>query len=367
MQKNIIFLPFINGKESKDWRDDRQKDFFKLDGMERLTNDINEARSKKPVKKKYGDSESEVQRYETDIRTYYNDLHALKAKRQAVWVKYLAEETAKLFENELKKMLKRPDFKDSIIVAALPEFFWCDINDNQKHIPSSAEHNEEEIIGYHKPLYDTNMINILLHAENNPLARLTKTCENLIIFAGTVMWKIINEENHENEMIDNTLIIYHSGDVADTWSKHFVSTIDGFYKYVRSEENPGKWVCKLVKNKKGEYGTKNERAPITEFKGVKFTYDICLDFVKGTNGRPLSTDLCNGQKTDMNVLISAGMPIYDIDLTKINSPVILRCDGSYPPYAEIAQNGVYLAGSHNSISGGTIIGELETVIDIPKS
>ena len=355
MKKNIIFLPFINGNshtsEGKKWRDELEKRFLGDPEIKDLTLRIDQIRQSKPADGAPADA----------FVDYYKRLHQKKSKRQAKWLKRLIAETAVLLESKLDALpedVKNSD--DCIIVAAFPEFFWYDINDNNKHEIGDTEKNGKYIIGYHKPLYDTNMIDKLLRVKNNLLAQLTVKYRNLIIFAGTAMWKIINEENHEDEKVDNTLIIYHTGDVANTWSKNFFSPIDGF-------DSPEK------ENKKGTYGVidRNGRiilnydhVPFTAFNGVKFTYDICLDFVKGTGHQPLSTSLCNGRKTDVNVLIAAGMPINDKDLTNINSPVILRCDGLRAPYAEIAPNSAYTAGNPNSISSGMIIGALETVIDV---
>lgn len=347
--KKIIFLPFINDPDGQadggSWRKEKESVFLNEKDVKTLTEEINQRRNQNPN----ADNDA----------AYYRRLHEKKSERQNEWLKRLTAETAALFENKLGTLPdEAKDPEKSIIVAALPEFFWCDINDNNKHETRNPAKNGEYIEGYHKPLYDTNMINNLLHAENNPLAKLTKTYPNLIIFGGTAMWKIINEEDHKDEKVNNTLIIYHTGDVANTWSKCFFSDIDGFDS--ESKEM-----------KKGEFGVIDENGnlqtncvPFTEFRGVKFTYDICLDFIAGENGQPLSTDLCSGQETHVNVLISAGMPIDDKDLAKINSPVILRCDGSYPPYAETASNGVYIADDLHSISGGTIIGKLETEINI---
>ena len=381
MKKKLIFLPFINGSEASEdgryadedgrkWRKELEKNFLLDPYIGKLNDEINQIRHSKPA----GNADAGA------IADYYKRLHEKKSERQAEWLKRLTVETAVLFESKLDAMpdeVKNSD--DCIIVAALPEFFWYDINDNEKHTKKDAEQTDAEqteddepsgegkvekyIVGYHKPLYDTNMINILLHTKNNPLSKLTEKYNNLIIFAGTAMWKIINEENHKDERINNTLIIYHTGSVANTWAKHFFSRIDGFYTYIEPENDDENGTFVLVKNKKGEYKVLYDSAPITEFKGVKFTYDICYDFVMGTGDRPLSTDLCGGQKTDVNVLISAGMPIDEEDLTTINSPVILRCDGwAYPPYAEIAPRGAYPANNPDSILGGVIIGELETVI-----
>lgn len=357
--KKIIFLPFINGNKAdeggRQWRKALEDTFLGGEGKD-ITDEINRIRGLKSAAS--GD----------DVAMYRNQLHGLKMNRQSKWLKRLVEKTAEEFSSTISALPENVrNSDDHIIVAALPEFFWYDINDNHRHEPGDSAKNGIYIKGYHKPLYDVNLIDVLLHG--NPLAKLTEDYNNLIIFAGTAMWKIINEENNKDEKINNTLIIYHGGEVANTWSKHYFSSIDGFCTPVWFGSGPNDYYYELVKDKLGTYGTQFESAPITEFKGVKFTYDICLDFAVKKNDviqSPLSTTLCGGEKTDVNVLVSAGMPIDDKDLTKINSPVILRCDGwAVAPFAEIASNVAYPPNNPNSVmTNADIIGRLETTINV---
>jgi hypothetical protein len=270
-----------------------------------------------------------------DIKNYYKELHIEKDKRQKLWLKFLIEQTASLFEVQLEKLTTNDkDPTNTTIVAALPEFFWCDINDNYKHL--------FDIVGYHKPLYHDNLIKYF--TKSNELANLTAKYPNLIIFAGTVMSKQI-EEDHTKEKIFNSLIIYHSGNFQMGWSKHHVSDIDGFGPRYS-----------LLKNKVGE--STNNSAPIINFNEHTFAFDICLDFMCGNNGTTaLSTELCNAAKLtpDVNVLIAAGMPLNMRNINNFKSDILLRCDGLASPYGEIVKKG-------NHRVEGNIIDSIETEI-----
>ncbi len=262
------------------------------------------------------------------------------------------EQTATLFKNELEKLHADDlDSSKTTVIAALPEFYWYDINDNQKH--------KSDIKNYHKPIYSTNLINYLLN-NDNPLITLTKDYPNLIIFAGTAMWKYIDDKN--KECIYNTLMIFGNGKLMKLWTKLNVSYIDGFYNKLNQ----------LVKGKVGQGIVTGE--PKVEFNGKTFVYDICLDFIAGTNNVPLSSDLCRSTAADINVLIAAGMPISQRNLSLIKAPVIFRCDGNkvliknaantttatYAPYAEIRKcDGTILAAQPNGV---VIISQLEVDI-----
>lgn len=360
MGKKIIFLPFINGDtdtaDGRKWKKDLEKLF--LEHNEDLTNEINHIRSQKEINAEY----------KNNIQRYYEDLHAKKSERQKKWFEYLLNETAGLFEKKLQDVSKKEGFKESIVVAALPEFFWHDINDNHKHEDRKDEKNY--IVGYHKPLYHHNLINVL-YPDSNPLRKLTLLYRNLIFFAGTAMWKFINPSDHKDEKIYNTLFIYHGGKIADAWSKQVFSKIDGFYsegskRNTDPDVKPEDTLPKLIKDKKGELLLKYGFIPLTDFNGVKFAYDICVDFglTKPDKNKypPLSSILCKNENVDVNVLISAGMPLSNGDLAQIKAPVILRCDGSHSPYGEIAPRGVYNASNSKAIRGGMVIGEMETDI-----
>ena len=366
--KKVIFLPFINGDndtvDGRKWRKDLENVFLHDPNITSLTNAINGVRNPNP-------------NAENDD-AYYQELHAKKSIRQHEWLKALSAETAALLENSLNAL--PDDVKNSdkhIIVAALPEFFWCDIHDNEKHTKrDNAPQTGEYIEGYHKPIYDKNLADCLF-APTNPLAMLTGTYNNLIIFSGTAIWKTINSCDHKNEKIYNTMLIYSSGGVKEVWSKNYFSNIDGFNS-TKKEGKKGELGKLVVRDGRTEFVPNHHLTPITEFNGVKFAYDICIDFSVGKNGQPLSKDLLGDQKTDLNILIAYGKRFNANLGININSDVILRCDGYLPPYGQIAKSGSYdlsmivtsddeASGKKvNSIRGGTVIGILETEIDTDR-
>ncbi len=322
--KKIIFMPFINDEKAREWREKLENSFLTGSGKAR-TDKIREIRSKK-------------KEYE-NVQDYYNALHAEKMPRQREWLEFLIKNTARLFENQLANLKKnRPDAEEAVIVCALPEFFWYDINDNRKHSGSTSD--SPHIENYHKPVYLENAVGIL--TESNELMELTNQYPNMIFFAGTVMWKKINRENHKDEEVFNSLLIYSGGTYMESITKHHVSPIDGFDKI--DIDRDFKRTSERLKEKAGE--ATFEAAPVTEFCGLKFTYDICLDFMytereKFTKNdlKTLSTELCrkNGiNNVDVNVLICAGMPTDQryVD-THIISDLLLRCDGICTPYSEI--------------------------------
>lgn len=362
MGKKIIFLPFINSATNGgNWKKERESLF--LASNKNLTDKIETVRRKKTTNPEYVNN----------IQKYYEDLHTEKSERQKKWFEFLLNETAELFRKKLQEISTKEGFEQSIVVAALPEFFWHDINDNHKHEDKRDENNY--IVGYHKPLYHQNLINVL-YPDTNPLKKLTLDYSNLIFFAGTAMWKFINSADHKKEKIYNTLFIFHSGKIADAWSKQFFSTIDGFYSEGKKNTDPNvkpeDTLPKLIKKKKGELELQYGFIPLIDFHGVKFAYDICVDFgltkpkkneTDTTTEKypPLSTILCKNNDVDVNVLISAGMPLSNGKLSQIKAPFILRCDGSSAPYGEIAPRGVYNASASKAISDGNIIGMMETM------
>lgn len=297
-----IFLPFINGDKAKIWRSSLESGFIKNEGAA-LTGEINKIRNDSQLKK---NNKSE----------YKKQLHAKKSVRQFMWLKKLAAETADIFKAEFEKLKgDELDREKTTVIAALPEFFWCDINDNDKH------KDTDKILNYHKPIYSANLINYLLDPEN-PLMQLTATIPNLIFFAGTAMWKYLDPDNAEK--IYNTLMIFGGGKLLKLWTKVKVSTVDGFSGLGN----------KVVKDKIG-HGTTND-IPSVSFNGKTFVFDICLDFSSKKDEPPLSSKLFSGH-SDANLLIAAGMPVDNDKLRLISSPLLFRCDGncSGGTYAEI--------------------------------
>ncbi|MBR1423896.1 MAG: hypothetical protein IJ571_10735 [Ruminococcus sp.] len=321
-----IFLPFINSNAGNAWRQELEDSFISGEGSD-LTAEINNIRRGK-------------QDY-INLSDYYHDLHEKKAQRQKLWLERLALQTAAVFDDMLRRLSEdERDPKKTTIIAALPEFFWVDINDNHKH--------EDDIINYHKPVYSANLINCLLN-KSNPLMSLTNRYHNLIFFAGTVMWKYIDGLDNKDEKIYNTLMIFGSGEIQELWSKANISTIDGFCDWSKS---------KVVKDKTG-HGSTNT-APVVTFNEKTFVYDICLDFIQGKDKMPLSSELYESE-ADANVLICAGMSVDSNKVKDMRSNILFRCDGngSDGTFAEITdRSGTQLAKQTNDV----IIDRLETTV-----
>lgn len=355
-KKKVIFLPFINGpkadKDGRGWRNDLEESFKNDPNITGLTDAINEVRNPDPN----ADNDA----------AYYQELHARKTIRQREWLQALSAGTAALFENSLNALPSEvKNSEEHVIVAALPEFFWCDINDNKKHTGKDNAKNGVFIEGYHKPIYKDNLD--ILRDPKNPIARLTNMYNNLIFFCGTVMWKEINPVNHKDEKIFNTMFIYYGGAVNKEWSKCIFSPIDGF----NSPEKEGKKGELGELDENGQLATVLDSPPSVSFHGLNFAYDICCDFIIGKDNKPISSGVFKNQQkienSHVNVLIAAGMKLRGKNLEAIKSPIILRCDGNAKPFAEIAKrcdyDKEYPNGNSKSISGEAIIGVLDTVID----
>jgi hypothetical protein len=268
------------------------------------------------------------------VKRYYKKLHAAKKTRQEKWINELMKSVADSFKTAIENTGAGND-NNSIIVAALPEFFWVDINDNRKHEQPEEDNKkpEEDITNYHKPLYSS-VVSSTLKNKANPIAQLTDKYKNLIFFAGTAMNKEINEESRVEEKIKNTLFIYYDGALKKTWGKNHFSGIDGFHRRdVFANQDY------LIKDKMGQ-ADNQDAVPEIDFKGKKFAFDICLDFCAEVFSKnpmvyqPLSAKRLNGSPVDVNILIAGGMPIYDNNnqlmdyAARASSNYILRCDAT---------------------------------------
>lgn len=338
----IKFLPFLNDNDGKLWREKLENEFMSQQEVKDITKEINELRNSKPdilktYDEKYKNSapaeRKKVLREKESVSTpevvdYYKRLRSLKEERQQNWIKYLMNRVAEVFEQKLIKL--KDDEKEkskTTIVAALPEFFWCDINDNAKHSDRS------DIINYQKPIYINNIASIF--CAENEISKLTKDYPNLIFFAGTVKWKVPVNEDRSQEDTYNTLFIYNSGDLPVMWGKHHFSAIDGFssvnFRYT------GLNVKRQVFDIKSGGEIKGGHPKIT-FNGIDFVYDICLDFISnkdGFAGGPLSKDICSNISLNnpVNVLIAGGMWFYNNTaalnaVANMPSEVVLRCDAN---------------------------------------
>lgn len=369
----IKFLPFLKDADGQKWLNEVMENFLNENADD--TAEINKLRNQKPYILRFYDAmytisqptlRKEILKQKETVSTpevveYYEKLHTLKEKRQEKWIKYFMSKVAEIYEEKLKSLSDdEKDKAQTTIVAALPEFFWCDINDNKKHTDSS------DIINYQKPIYQNNVWSIF--DDENDITKLTRDYPNLIFFAGTAKWKQPENENRDKQITYNTLFIYHSGNLPVVWGKHYFSSVDGFSAFDVNRYT-GRHEFINIKNMDG--GSTSLNCPVVNFNGIDFVYDICLDFImnnNGTSGGPLSKDLCSNitLNNSINVLIAGGMPFSNNQnatnsITNMNSDIILRCDAAADDRgcnAEIysKSNGTNLLNGKN---GNDIVGNLE--------
>jgi hypothetical protein len=172
----------------------------------------------------------------TEIQRSYQILHWLQRKLQRLWLIKLDEMAAA----RIKKIIDYygSPSADTLLIFTLPEFYFTylpDFGHSAAKIPAPAagNPNPDYVRNYSKPFY-SDTLDVLLHGRDvsdnseRPLS-LKKLGEksNVIILAGTVRWKNI-ENDHSNEIIYNTLPIF-SNRHRDPylWSKITTSDIDG--------------------------------------------------------------------------------------------------------------------------------------------
>ena len=298
---NIHYLPFINNSEAIAWRQNLEQAFMRdhKNDYDRL----NAARA---------DS--------TDIVMLNNTKKELQCK----WFVKLNEEIYKKLDAKLADI---PD--DETVIAAMPEFFWRNINDNQKHT------DPHEIINYGKSFsYEVKEIWPDSKPEDEySFQKLTTRYPNLILFAGTVWWK-------KDDLIRNSIPIFATGQYIGQWSKANLSSIDGLggpiidYPYLNKiDKRAIHWQPQKVND------ADKLPSPEMTFNGLRIGLDICLDFiVDGSCSRDLLPT-----KPDIQLLIAGGMPITNENEAYINAEkLFLRCDAiEYhinASYQNISQN-----------------------------
>lgn len=349
---NLKFIPFINSPkfasanqstsfQPSQWRKDLETAFLASPEGSRLTAEINQIRTNKTNPNIYR------------CKYHYSTArHDKKKERQRLWLCYLEKEICQKLSAVIQQ---EPHDPDTLLVAALPEFFWRDINDNDKHDQLSISY----IPGYGKPFYQSVFMDFLADnlSKDKPdtLRGLTQMYPNLIVFAGTFWWKTLmyrqcdqytklsgacpkesecKQDMEGEEKVYNSLPVFHSGELACIWNKQRISGIDGLgdgsNTHFRSKMAP-------LTNFTRVDGKPNN-LPVVEFKGVSFGMDICLDFhcdEHGT-GQSLSKSLLSAESSQPNVqvLIAGGMPLTTARCTEQEmeskyfyaQKLLLRCD-----------------------------------------
>lgn len=373
---NVVYIAYINGPKStpppnffapSQWRESLEQQFLLLPEIADLNAHIGTLRS--------------AQKTAATPRCkplYASELHEFKLARQCKWMIYLESAVCKA----LDEVMRRPAYPpDTLVVAALPEFFWRDINDNLKHTGLTKG---DEIPGYGKPFYAPVFDALSSNAQTlsaapgaagvpKTLCELTRKYQNLIVFAGTVWWKkIVNvacggcgginepvckQYFRQSETMFNTLPAFYQGKRILLWNKQYVSNIDGlgtlsdgFQKRANRQFEKSAFSAApkpAVTAPAGSWSvidlpatTALSTEPYFQIthadKTITFSVDICLDFVQGYNksggkppAGPMSKDIWRSKAgmPDIQMLIAGGMPINDENRGNIfASHYLLRCD-----------------------------------------
>lgn len=313
----VYYIPLINAPLDpssatrfkfalSQWRFQLEKDF--MAAHTDMTNAINDVRKQKAA---------------MDKVKYINALHEKKEIRQKAWMAYLENAVCTELKKAIEELKTKPGYDATgMIVAAIPEFFWRDIDDNPK--------TDKPYANYGRPFYDAVLMDFMKKpadaAEN--FHDLTRNQPNLIVFAGTFWWKIPDISGNKDEKYLNTLTVFHSGQVQFTWNKLWVSQIDG-----AGDPGEPKRLDDPINIKPGSSPAKHDSSfvPLVSFMGKTLSMDICLDFVAGNSARttPVSKTLIQdaGKPVpDIHVLIAGGM---GLDPAYIYAgSLFLRCDAA---------------------------------------
>lgn len=371
---NVAYIAYINGPKStpppnyfapSQWRESLEQQFLLLPEIADLNAHIQTLRS--------------AQKTAATPRCkplHASELHEFKLARQCKWMIYLESAVCKALDEAMRMAAYPPD---TLVVAALPEFFWRDINDNLKHTGLTKK---DGIPGYGKPFYAPVFDALSSNAQTLSAADVPKTlCEltwkypNLIVFAGTVWWKkIVNVACNgcggisepvckqcfkQSETMFNTLPVFYQGKRILLWNKQYVSDIDGlgtlsdqFQKRASRQFEKSAFSAApkpAVTAPAGSWsviGLPATTALSTEpyfqithaGKKITFSMDICLDFMQGydrrgitTTAGPMSKDIWTSNlhagMPDIQMLIAGGMPINKKNSGNIfASHYLLRCD-----------------------------------------
>lgn len=282
---NIHYLPFINNNDAIVWRQSLEQSF--INAHQDDYNRLNAARSN---------------------GTAEDDLNDIKRELQCKWFMQLNKE---IYEKLGAKLQNLP--VNETVIAALPEFFWRNINDNKKH--------ERDIANYGKSFsYEVKQIwENSKPSDEYSFQNLTAKYPNLILFAGTIWRK-------KDNVIRNSLPIFANGNFFGQWPKRNLSGIDGLGDNIPLSPtfDMNKVDKVTVHWTKPDFDPTDLTMPMITFNNLTIGLDICLDFiVPGSR----SADLLFPTVPDIHLLIAGGMPVDNNNAANINaSRLFLRCD-----------------------------------------
>ena len=149
-------------------------------------------------------------------------MHWLKSGPQKRWLIALDNLAAQAINN----IITIESGPDILLVFALPEFYFTYTPD--------AGHRRATTTNYSKPFYSHLLDRLFLgHDVAGQAVRAASMCElaknnqNVLIVAGTMRWKKINELDHSAETIYNTMPAFSNK--TKLWTKIKTSSIDGYF------------------------------------------------------------------------------------------------------------------------------------------
>ena len=250
-------------------------------------------------------------------------LHCVKQVRQIRWLAW--------FENYLYRLLfdsiaaVSPSHK---YIVLFPEFFFVDIYDNPAP-PKVSDYVKpfyEDIARYFTGLRtDFPTVSYLEESFHHMrLKELTALYPNLIIFAGTIIWKtkekrlvytngeqVLTKKRWkfkpvETDTFYNTAVLFSGGRCCYLWDKQFISGVDGTggVKVVHQHEIPSEPDLHYIKSSMSMEMQIQEPVFrwISEGENITFLISVCLDFAALSEKNYFP-------QPDIHILIAADAPM----------------------------------------------------------
>lgn len=232
-------------------------------------------------------------------------LHIVKQERQMRWLSWLEDFTCSQIRNIMRIRPSNPQ-AEVIYIVTFSEFYFTDYNDNKNHVEIG-----ETVTGYVKPFYRPVMeafVNGRLpDAQRNSiresyrLAGLTGENNNLIIFAGTIIWKPLSDASG---YFYNTAPIFYHGALQLLYDKREVSGVDGVAGC--KEKHKHEPLPSSHTSLDNISSARSACSPVFEWeihgRKLKFALSICKDY---------TTHRIREDGVDIHVLISAGMFMHE--------------------------------------------------------
>lgn len=225
-------------------------------------------------------------------------LHWLKKKRQLEWFSWYEDFTCELLQEALNRA-RIGAHPNTLFIILLAESYFTDINDRP---------NEHTTVSpFYEPVMRAFLNGTLPEVERFSVTRRLRnmsTAPDVVIFAGTVMWKRSIDEKEE---VINTLPVFHRGDLVLLWDKQFTAPVDGVKESkCHPEMNPPHSIFHSDFTLHLNHMLSPSFSISFQNTTIRFGVDICLDFLHGCQ----VMKRCCPDPPDIHVVIAAGASRY---------------------------------------------------------